>query len=126
MRSYSFWLAFVLLGAFVVHAHAADLRGVVTFKGLPVPGASVTASRDGKTVTVVTDTSGAYAFTDLNDGSWTVSVEMFGFTTVREQIDTRSGTRSDSAPRRWELSLLTLGELEKYLRVAPTASQRGS
>jgi trimeric autotransporter adhesin len=119
MRSSSLWLALALLAVPILQVHAADLRGSVTFKGLPVPGASVTASRDGKIVTAVTDASGAYTFADLNDGAWTVSVEMFGFTTVHEQID----VRSDSAPHRWELSLLPLSEFEKHVHAAPPAPQ---
>jgi len=119
MRSFSLWLALTLLAAPSLQAHAADARGTVAFKGLPVPGASVTVSRDGKTVTVITDASGAYTFADLKDGSWTVSIEMFGFTTVHEQID----VRSDSAPHHWDLSLLTLSELEKRVHIAPSASQ---
>ncbi|WP_263415956.1 carboxypeptidase regulatory-like domain-containing protein [Terriglobus albidus] len=123
MRSSSLWLALALLAAPILQAYAADARGTVIFKGLPVPGALVTASRDGKTVTAVTDAAGAYTFAELSDGTWTVSVEMFGFTTVHEQIEIRSEVRSDSTPRRWELSLLTLSELQKNVYAAPRPPQ---
>lgn len=119
MRYFSGWFALTLLAAPILYAHAAEVRGTVTFEGLPVPGASITASRDGKTITAVTDASGVYTFPDLNNGTWMVSVRMFGFATVHEQID----VRSDSPPHRWELSLLSLSELEKYMHIAPPAPQ---
>jgi hypothetical protein len=114
MRLSSLWLALALLATPILAAHADELRGTVTFKGLPVPGASITASRDGETESAVTDASGVYTFPDLHEGIWTVSVEMFGFATVHEQIEVSSHT----TPYRWQLALLTLNELEKHVHVA--------
>ena len=38
---------------------AADQTGVVRSAGLPIPGATVTASRDGQKITTYTDERGA-------------------------------------------------------------------
>ncbi|HVN04335.1 MAG TPA: carboxypeptidase-like regulatory domain-containing protein, partial [Bryobacteraceae bacterium] len=51
---------------------AAEKRGTVEFGGLPVPGAVVTATRDGQTFSTITDERGTYVFPDLADGTWTM------------------------------------------------------
>ena len=78
---------------------AAEHRGQVKFGGLPLPGATVTASRAGKTLTTITDLQGRYAFQGLDDGTWTIQVEMLCFETARREIPV-----SDiSAAEDWEL-----------------------
>lgn len=104
-------LTVVVLTLAAIQAFASQLRGVVTFNGLPVPGASVTAARDGKTFSAVTDAEGVYVFPDLADGQWTLSIEMFGFTTLHEQIVVSPGRASS----RWELSSLPLSDVEKHV-----------
>jgi hypothetical protein len=64
------WLAFSVLAA------AAPYRGVVTYGGLPLPGATVTATQGTKTLTTVSDQDGAFQFDDLADGQWTITVDM--------------------------------------------------
>jgi carboxypeptidase family protein len=67
---------------------AADQYGRVTFADLPVPGASVTATQSGtstKRVTV-TDQQGVYHFTNLDDGVWTIRVDMLGFASASQDI----------------------------------------
>ena len=45
--------------------HAADHTGVVKFGGLPVPGASVTATQGESKHSTITNPLGAYTFTNL-------------------------------------------------------------
>src|SRR5271170_3649711 len=49
----------------VVTLSASEYRGQVNFGGLPVPGASVTASQAGTTVSAISDARGNYIFPDL-------------------------------------------------------------
>jgi trimeric autotransporter adhesin len=72
---------------------ASDLAGRVLFAGLAVPGATVTATRrsddPGKSaapVSVVSDDDGAFRLPGLDDGTWTVRIEMTGFTTVSREV----------------------------------------
>ncbi len=48
-----------------VRAAGSPYRGVVTFGGLPLPGATIKATQGAKTATVVSDQQGAYQFDDL-------------------------------------------------------------
>ena len=68
--------------------------GQVVFGGLPVPGATVTASRGDVRVAVATDEQGIYRFPDLEEGVWTFDVEMLGFAAA-----TREVTVAAKAPR---------------------------
>src|ERR1700730_11952644 len=68
-------------------AAAADHRGQVTFSGLPVPGATVTATRGEAVRSTVTDEQGTYRFADLADGPWTLDVTMLGFTPARRDVE---------------------------------------
>src|SRR3954468_12829603 len=58
---------------------ASEHHGVVKSGGLPIPGATVTATQGDKKHATTTDEKGAYAFPDLADGVWTLHVEMLGF-----------------------------------------------
>lgn len=62
--------------AFAALAMAAPYRGVVTYGGMPLPGATVTATQGVKTLTTVSDQDGSFQFDDLADGQWTIKVEM--------------------------------------------------
>ena len=80
---------------------ASEHRGQVTFGGVPIPGATVTATQGDKKVVAITDPMGTYAFPDLPDGAWKIELEMLGFITVNGDITTSS----------WELKMLPLGEM---------------
>src|ERR1700728_2285477 len=73
-----------------VHGH--EVHGIVTFGGLPLPGATVTATQGAKTFTVVTDQGGLYRFDDLPDGDWTLAIEMQCFETIHAQITVGTDT----------------------------------
>src|SRR5262245_59101673 len=84
-------------------AHGSDAAsphyGQVMFGGLPVPGASVAASQGDTQRITVTDQQGLYRFAALEEGVWTIRVEMLGFVTVSRDI-TIAG---DSSPEIFEL-----------------------
>lgn len=94
---------------------AGEHRGLVTFRGLPVPGATVTASCEGNAAHAVTDAQGVYTFADLADGPWTIEVKMFGFAPQREQVV----VREPAPPKEWVLTLLTLDRIKAEIQVAP-------
>ncbi|MEO8126772.1 MAG: TonB-dependent receptor [Bryobacteraceae bacterium] len=79
-------------------------RGTVKLGKLAVPGATVTAQRDGKTAVAITDAQGGYLFPDLVDGLWTVKVEMRGFTPIEREVQV-PGTAE------WSLAILPLAKI---------------
>ena len=58
---------------------ASDQSGQIVFFGLPVPGATITATQGEKKMVSITDEHGIYKFSDLPDGVWTLEVQMTGF-----------------------------------------------
>ena len=81
---------------------AAEQRGVVKFGGLPLPGATVTATQADKKFVAASDIQGVYSFPDLVDGVWTIQVEMLCFETLKRDVTVVSGTPA----LEWELKLL--------------------
>ncbi len=94
---------------------AAEHHGVVKFGTVPVPGATVTATKGDKKMVAVTDEAGAYIFPDLEDGVWTIQVEMLTFAPVTKDIGV-----ADGAPgAEWQLKLLSMDEIKPILQAAP-------
>ncbi|HWD99370.1 MAG TPA: carboxypeptidase-like regulatory domain-containing protein, partial [Bryobacteraceae bacterium] len=89
------WSAVQLLGA--------EYHGQVTFGGLPLPGAIVTATRADKKVVAITDAQGNYSFPDLADGTWTIEVQMTAFETARQDVTVGPNT----AESKWELKAIS-------------------
>jgi hypothetical protein len=88
-------------------AAAREVHGQVFFNGQPVPGATVTVTRDGKSLSTVSDDQGLYDFADLDDGAWKIQIGMVGFAPLAAQINV-----SASAPAgHWDLKLLDLAQL---------------
>ncbi len=104
----------VAAGLIVLNLIAAEQHGEVTFGGLPVPGATVTATQGDKKVTAVTDPQGAYSFPNLADGVWTIQVEMLGFSTVKNDITIGPETK----PATWELKMLPLDQIHAEAQAA--------
>ncbi len=100
--------AIVSLHGFAV----GNLTGKVTFAGVPVPGATITATQGDKKVVSATDLSGVYQLTDLADGVWTIRVEMHGFETASQDI-----TIPADAPPTFQLKLLGFDEIVRDLPV---------
>jgi hypothetical protein len=87
----------------------AEHRGVVEFGGLPLPGATVTVSRDGQKFAAITNEHGAYDFPDLADGTWKIQIEMLCFATIVQDVAVANG-----APGvKWDLKLLPLDQIKE-------------
>jgi trimeric autotransporter adhesin len=96
------WLAFSAFAA------ASPYRGVVTFGGLPLPGATITATQGGKTLTAVSDQNGAFAFDDLHDGKWAITVQMQCFESIHADLTVAPNLPAAA----WEMKLLPMNQLE--------------
>ena len=83
-------------------ALGAEQHGFVKFGGLPVPGAAVTATQGDKRLSAITDQQGAYSFSDLADGVWTIRVEMLCFEPSERDVAVAAGTPAAE----WELKVL--------------------
>jgi trimeric autotransporter adhesin len=75
-------------------------HGQVMFGGVPVPGATVTATQGKKQFVAVTDPQGTYSLPDLAEGSFAIQIEMSGFSTIKQEM---SGTTTE-----FELKMLPL------------------
>lgn len=102
----------LLLICLIVPLSASEHHGVVTFNGLPVPGATVTATQDAKALVTVTDQQGFYSFPDLADGAWRIAVSMLGFATVQQDVE----VSATSAAPKWELKLLPLDQIKAQIQ----------
>src|SRR5881396_2919946 len=78
-------------------------HGQVIFGGVPVPGATVTATQGEKKFVAVTDEQGAYSFPDLADGPFAVQVEMLGFSTMKQEVNAPTA--------QFELKMLPIEEI---------------
>jgi hypothetical protein len=83
-------------------AFAAQVRGLVTFNGLAVPGATVTVTEGENKQSTVTDRRGMYSFDNLPDGKWSIEVAMNGFAPIHAEIS----VAPNMLPGKWELTLL--------------------
>jgi hypothetical protein len=97
---------------------AADHVGRVTLRtGAPVPGARVTATQGETSVVTTTSVDGTYRFTGLADGTWSIRVEMVGFTPLSRDVAIAAG----AAPAMWELSVLPFAEITRGISLPPPA-----
>jgi len=88
-------------------ARASEYYGQVTFGGLPVPGATLTARQAGKSFTAVSDHGCLYTFADLPDGPGKLRIEMEGFSAVTSDITIAPHTAAGG----WQLTLLPLDQM---------------
>lgn len=95
----------------------ANLSGKVQYNGLPVPGASVTATQGDTKIAALTDAQGAYAFEGLADGTWKLDVEISGFAPQSAEAAILAGA---AATKDWELVMLPIADLKAQL-VKPRA-----
>jgi len=82
-------------------------QGTVRFNNLPVPGATVTVIHGDTKHLTVTSREGVYLFPDLDDGIWSVQIEMTGFQTLHRDIF----VGPDSPDMEWELEMLPMHEM---------------
>ena len=94
---------------------ASEHHGIVKFGSVPVPGATVTATKDDKKLVTVTDETGAYSFPDLEDGTWKVQVDMLTFAPQTKDIGVAAGLPG----AQWDLKMLSMDELKSSLQAAP-------
>ena len=94
-------------------AAAREYHGMVTFGGLPLPGATVTATQGAKKFTAISDQGGLYHFDDLPDGQWTIEVEMQCFQTLHAEVTIAPDTQAG----KWELALLPADQLMARTKV---------
>ncbi len=78
-----------LVATLVLAAQTAEMRhqGVVRSGGLPVPGATVTATQGDRKVVTVTDEQGRYLLQDLSPGTWEIEIALTGFRTARRTLE---------------------------------------
>ena len=103
-------------------AEAAEYAGVVTGAGVPIPGATITAIRADKQFVTTTDQAGVFHFADLEDGSWTVRIEMLGFSTLSKEVAVAPG----SEPATWALALRSVQDLVGALPSSRSAGANGA
>jgi hypothetical protein len=96
-------------------AIAAPYSGQVTFGGLPLPGATITATHDATVLTTTSDLSGHFQFDNLPDGPLAIDIAMQCFAPVHADIT----IAPDTAPRTWELQLLPVEQLMALAKPDP-------
>lgn len=102
---------------------AAEYRGQVKFSGLPLPGATVTATQADKKLTAVSDEDGNFVFPDLPDGTWQLEVDMLGFEPAKQEITQGTGLPGPS----FALKMLPLDQIQAVAAPAtPTAPAAGT
>ena len=99
---------------------ATEYHGHVTFGGLPLPGATLTAttlpaSQGDKKFVAVTGIDGTYSFPNLPDGDYTVEVDMLCFAKVTRNITIAFGVPTAE----WEMKLLSADEIRAAAVAAP-------
>ncbi|MGA2217259.1 MAG: TonB-dependent receptor [Terracidiphilus sp.] len=97
-----------------IQAAASEYHGQVTYGGLPVPGAVITATQGSKKISVITDQGGIYSFDDLPDGQWHIQVEMQCFATIQTDIAIAANTPAG----KFELVLLPVDKLMASTKLA--------
>ena len=98
--------------AFPVLATASEYHGQITFRGWPVPGATVTVIDGTNAVSTVSDQGGLFTFADLPDGSAKIKIEMQCFRTIEADL-----TITPHSPAgKWELTLLPLDQIINIAR----------
>jgi len=99
----------------------AEYVGQVKFNGLPLPGATITATQGDKKLSAVADPNGNYRFADIPDGAWQFQVEMLGFTPIRQDVTTGNGLPGPS----FELKMLPLDQIETVAAPPPPTTVVG-
>jgi trimeric autotransporter adhesin len=97
-----------------IAAIASEHNGQVSFGGLPVPGATVTATQGSQQLSTITDQEGLYSFSDLKDGTWKIQITMSCFAPLSQQIV----VTPDTPRAKWELHLLPLDQMRAQIETA--------
>ena len=78
-----------------------NTRARSSYGGLPVPGATVTASSGDKKLVTATDEEGVFRLPDATAGIWTLKVEMLGFEMLTRDVT----VTAEPQPSAWTLAL---------------------
>ena len=89
-----------------------EYHGEITFGGLPMPGATVTATQGAQQLITSSDLQGLFSFPGLAAGKWTIEIQMTGFATVKQDVTIGPNT----PPGKWELKLLPLGQIKAQVQ----------
>jgi hypothetical protein len=100
-------------------AYAAEQRGQVIFNGLPVPGATITATQGMKKISTVSDQDGYYSLPDLADGAWKIDVTMSFFAPLHQEVT----ITPNSAGIKWELKMLPLDQVIAQVKIMKATAQ---
>ena len=100
-------------------AAASEYHGQVTFGGLPVPGATITATQGDRKSVAISDPQGNYSFADLADGTWKIEIEMQCFSTIDQTVT----VAPNLPPAKWELKLLSLDQIVAKAKAVKTENK---
>jgi hypothetical protein len=89
----------LLLALALAPLFASEHHGAVKFGGVPVPGATVTATQGDKKFVAVTDEQGEYRFAELADGVWNIHVDMLCFEPFAQDVAVATDAEADVAGR---------------------------
>jgi trimeric autotransporter adhesin len=118
-RAGAAWVAFLMT---VYGVLAAEHRGLVQFGGLPVPGATVTATQGDKKVAVITDDRGVFTFPDLADGAWNIEVQMLCFEPIKRDVTVGPGPETPP----WDLKALPVPVVAPSAKPAAPSTEKVS
>ena len=103
----------------LVSAHTllagGEHSGQVTVAGVPVPGATVTATAGDKKLVTITDDQGKFSLPDATEGKWSLRVEMLGFEALTQDIN----VTAEPQPSAWTLTLKPFEEITKGIPIPP-------
>lgn len=88
-----------------IYLDAAEHRGLVKLGNLSIPGAKVSVQKGSNSLSTITDAQGEYVFPNLNEGTWTVRVEMSGF------VESGGEVRVPGEAAIWKLSILPMAKI---------------
>src|SRR5580700_5086898 len=108
-------IALLLCLCMTAFARASSYFGQITFGGLPVPGATITATQGSKTISVTSDEGGVFHFDDLPDGQWKIEVVMQCFQTIDADVT----IAPNMSAAKWELKLLPSDQLQALAKAPP-------
>jgi len=106
-------LCVLLYGGAVERARATEYYGQVTFGGVPVPGATVTATQGSKTISVLTDERGLFRFPDLAEGGWTIDIKLQFFQPLHADVS----VSANATPCAFELKALPVDDLTALSKI---------
>src|SRR5215467_10775526 len=105
----------------LVSAHrlfaGGEHSGQVTVGGVPVPGATVTATSGDKKLVTATNDQGIFSLPDATVGTWTLHVEMLGFEPMTRDIT----VTAEPQPSAWTLALKPFDEITRGITIPPPA-----